>query len=45
MRTWYALADLFERSGELSKSRALFQRVVQHDAEFADAADRLRGLG
>jgi tetratricopeptide (TPR) repeat protein len=45
MRTWYALADLYERSGELSKSRALFQRVVQHDADFADAADRLRGLG
>ncbi|MEY2418041.1 MAG: hypothetical protein QOG90_721 [Actinomycetota bacterium] len=45
MRTWYALADLYERSGELSKSRALFRRVVQHDADFADAADRLRALG
>jgi tetratricopeptide (TPR) repeat protein len=45
MRTWYALADLYERSGELSKSRSLFRRVVQHDGEFADAADRLRALG
>jgi tetratricopeptide (TPR) repeat protein len=45
MRTWYALADLYERSGELSKSRSLFRRVVQQDAEFADAADRLRALG
>jgi tetratricopeptide (TPR) repeat protein len=45
MRTWYALADLYERSGELSKSRSLFRRVVQHDADFADAADRLRALG
>ena len=45
MRTWYALADLYERSGELGKARALFRRVVQHDAEFADAADRLRALG
>jgi tetratricopeptide (TPR) repeat protein len=45
MRTWYALADLYERSGELSKSRQLFRRVVQHDPDFADAAARLRALG
>ncbi len=45
MRTWYALADLYERSGELAKSRALFRRVQQHDADFADVPDRLRGLG
>jgi hypothetical protein len=45
MRTWYALADLYERSGELSKSRSLFRRVVQHDGDFADAVDRLRALG
>ena len=45
LRTWYALADLYERSGELSKSRSLFRRVVEHEAEFADAADRLRALG
>jgi tetratricopeptide (TPR) repeat protein len=45
MRTWYALADLYERSGELSKGRALFTRVVQHDSDFADAADRLHALG
>jgi hypothetical protein len=45
MRTWYALADLYERSGELSKSRQLFRRVVQHDADFADASSRLRALG
>jgi tetratricopeptide (TPR) repeat protein len=45
MRTWYALADLYERSGELSKSRQLFRRVVQHDADFADASARLHALG
>lgn len=45
LRTWYALADLYERSGELSKSRSLFRRVVQQDADFADAADRLHALG
>jgi tetratricopeptide (TPR) repeat protein len=45
LRIWYALADLYERSGELSKSRALFQRVLQADPDFVDVADRLRGLG
>lgn len=45
LRTWYALADLYERSGELSKSRALFGRIVQQDADFADASDRLYALG
>jgi tetratricopeptide (TPR) repeat protein len=45
MRTWYALADLYERSGELSKSRSLFRRVVQHEADFSDAVDRLRARG
>lgn len=45
LRTWFALADLYERSGELSKSRTLFRRVQQHDPEFVDVAERLRGLG
>lgn len=45
MRTWFALADLYERAGERGKARALFQRVQQHDAEFADVAERLHGLG
>lgn len=45
LRTWYALADLYERSGELSKSRSLFKRVVEHETDFADAVDRLRALG
>jgi len=45
LRTWFALADLYERSGELSKSRTLFRRVQQNDPEFVDVAARLRGLG
>lgn len=45
LRTWFALADLYERSGELSKSRALFQRVQAADPEFVDVAERLHGLG
>ncbi len=45
LRTWFALADLYERSGELSKSRALFQRIYKTDPDFVDVADRLHGLG
>ncbi len=45
LRTWFALADLYERSGELSKSRTLFRRVQQNDAEFIDVAARLHSLG
>jgi tetratricopeptide (TPR) repeat protein len=45
VRLWYALADLYERSGDLPRARALFQRVRKHDAQFADVAERLAGLG
>jgi tetratricopeptide (TPR) repeat protein len=45
LRTWYALADLYERAGELSKSRTLFRRILATDADFVDVAARLRGLG
>ncbi len=45
LRTWFALADLYERSGELSKSRSLFQRIYKTDPDFVDVAQRLHGLG
>jgi tetratricopeptide (TPR) repeat protein len=41
VRQWYALADLYERSGELPRARELFARVVQADPELSDAAERL----
>ena len=44
LRTWYALADLYERAGELPRARELFRRLVDHDPEFFDVADRLAGL-
>ncbi len=44
LRTAYALADLYERAGDVPKARALFGWLVRHDAEFADAGDRLRSL-
>jgi tetratricopeptide (TPR) repeat protein len=44
LRLWYALADLYERAGEVGKARQLFGRVVEVDADFADAAARVRAL-
>jgi len=43
-RTWYALADLYERAGDVPRARALWTRLVKWDAEFFDAAERLAAL-
>jgi tetratricopeptide (TPR) repeat protein len=45
LRLWYALADLYERSGDIPKARELFTRVRRHDAAFTDVAERLAALG
>ncbi|HXH59077.1 tetratricopeptide repeat protein [Iamia sp.] len=44
LRNAYALADLRERAGDVSRSRELFAWIVGVDADFADAAVRLSGL-
>ena len=44
LRVWYALADLYERAGDLPRARELFGRVVRHDPQLADAAERLAAL-
>ncbi len=45
VRVWYALADLYERAGDLPRARDLFLRIRNYDAGFADAAERLATLG
>jgi tetratricopeptide (TPR) repeat protein len=45
LRTWYALADLYERAGEVPRARELFRRVLRFDHELYDTAERLRGIG
>jgi predicted Zn-dependent protease len=45
LRSWYVLADLRERSGDLPRARALFSRIAGHEPDFADVADRLAALG
>ena len=45
IRQWYALADLYERAGDLPRAREFFLRVAQADPDAYDVADRLGALG
>jgi tetratricopeptide (TPR) repeat protein len=45
LRRMYALADLYERAGELPKARELFRRIAAADPDFFDVTDRVRSLG
>ena len=45
LRIWYALADLYERAGELPRARDLFERVAAVDPDFVDVRQRRRSLG
>jgi tetratricopeptide (TPR) repeat protein len=40
LRQGYALADLYERAGDVARARELFRWVALHEPEFADAAER-----
>jgi hypothetical protein len=44
LRRAYALADAFERSGDVVRARELFERVASHDREFADVVRRAHAL-
>lgn len=44
LRTAYALADLQERAGDVSRARELFAWIVRNDQSFADADERLGAL-
>lgn len=44
LRLWYALADAYERAGDVQRARRGFQRIVETDRSFADAADRIASL-
>ena len=44
LRIAYALADLYERSGDLPRARELFRLVAENDPDFVDVAARLRAL-
>jgi tetratricopeptide (TPR) repeat protein len=44
LRVAYALADLYERAGDLPRARELFQRVAAADPEFVDIQSRIAAL-
>jgi len=44
VRQWYALADLYERAGQIPQARRLFRRVAAIDPELGYAAAREGGL-
>lgn len=45
LRQWYALADLYEKAGELPRARDLFRTVLDHDPILFDTAERVAALG
>ena len=44
LRMAYALADLYERAGDLPRARELFARIAASDEDFVDVGARLRAL-
>ena len=44
VRQWYALADLYERAGELPRARDLFAQIVAADPGAYDVRQRLIAL-
>lgn len=44
LRRAYALADLYERAGDLPRAREMFRRVHAADPRFGDVAKRVRAL-
>lgn len=44
LRLWYALADQYERAGDIPRARETFRQIVRHDREFVDAAERVAAL-
>ena len=45
LRQAYALADLYERAGDVARARELFRWVLAFEPNFADAAGRAGSLG
>ncbi len=45
LRQWYALADLYDRSGDVPQARRLFRDILAVRPGFADVEERLAGLG
>lgn len=44
LRRAYALADLYERAGDVPQARTLFENIERREPGYLDAADRLESL-
>jgi tetratricopeptide (TPR) repeat protein len=44
LRQWYALADLYERAGDIPRARDTFARIAAIDPDAFDTRQRLRAL-
>ena len=44
LRVAYALADLYERAGDIPRARQLFEQVAANDPELGDVTARVRAL-
>ena len=44
VRRWYVLGDLYDRSGNVPRARAWFERVAKAEPGYADVAERLSRL-
>jgi tetratricopeptide (TPR) repeat protein len=44
LRVTYALADLYERAGDIPRARQLFEQVAAHDPGLGDVTARVRAL-
>lgn len=45
LRLWYVTGDILERAGRRDEAREEFRRIVRHDPQAFDAAERLARLG
>jgi tetratricopeptide (TPR) repeat protein len=44
LRLRYALADLYERAGDVPRARELFDSIARHDADYVDVRRRIAAL-
>ena len=44
LRRAYALADLYERAGDLPQARSIFERIQRAEPDFLDTTSRIDGL-
>jgi tetratricopeptide (TPR) repeat protein len=44
LRQWYALADLYERAGDIPRARDTFARIAAIDPDAFDTRQRLRAV-